>query len=176
LTVWSIGPDSVTTYLLPFSGYAFYFEKGKIDLRGTNMFGDPVKKRDLRRALVDFEETLQPHGQFQTAVVVVECEVEERDFKIYEVEDVPVEHRVFVQFRTGVVYKGDIPETFSLEYGSFPRSPRFEKGDSVLLFLGQRENAWYLIHGKRGVFHIENGQVLEVGQPLREFLKALHTP
>ena len=172
----TIGPDSITTYLLPFSRFAFFFEKGKIDLRGTDMFGDPVKKRDLRRDLVEFEESLQPNAQFQTALAVVECEVEEREFKIYEVDDIPVEHRIFVQFRTGVVYKGEVPDMFSFEYGSFPRSPRFEKGDSVLLFLGQREDAWYLIHGKRGVFHVENGQVLELGQPLREFLKAMNAP
>jgi len=172
----NIGPDSVTTYLLPFSRFAFTFQKGKIDLRGTDLFGDPVKKRDLWRDLVDFEETLQPHAQFQTAEAVVECVVEERDFKIYEVENVPVEHRVFVKFRTGVVYKGDVPKEFSFEYGSFPRSPRFEKGDSVLLFLAQREGSWYLPHGKRGVFHIDGGQVLEAGQPLREFLKAMQAP
>jgi hypothetical protein len=87
-----------------------------------------------------------------------------------------VEHRVFVQFRTGVVYKGDVPKLFSFEYGSFPRSPRFEQGDSVLLFLARRADSWYLPFGKRSVYHIDAGQVLEAGQPLREFLKAMQAP
>jgi len=175
--LWAtIGPDSITTYLLPFSRFAFLFVKGKIDLRGTGIFNEPVKKKNLRRDLIDFELGLLPSAQFQISDAVVEAIVVERQFKIFEYEGVAVELRVYVRFQTGNIHKGEVPAAFEFEYGSFPRSPRFEAGDSVLLFLQRREDSWFLPNGKRGVYHIEGDEVLEAGQPLREFLKAMRTP
>jgi hypothetical protein len=172
--IWeTIGPDSVTTYLLPFSRYAFVFDDGRIDLGGTNIFANRVRKRDLRKDIDAFEADMKPVAQFESSEAVVEARVMKRDFKIYEVEDVPVEFRVQVEFQRIQSHKGEIPETFTLEYGSFPRSPRFEEGDDALLFLSRRESKWFLPFGKRSVYHVANDQVLETGQPLREFVKAM---
>lgn len=172
----SIGPDSVTPYLLPFSRFAFQFEKGKIDLRGTGIFNKPVKKKHLRRDLIQYELQLIPEAQFQISDVVVEAIVTEREFRMFEFEGVAVELRVHVEFRAGDIHKGEVPPTFDFEYGSFPRSPRFEAGDSVLLFLQRRDDSWFLPNGKRGIYHIEGGEVLETGQPLHEFLEAMRQP
>lgn len=169
----TIGPDSITTYLLPFSRFAFVFDDGRIDLGGTNIFGNRVRKRDLREDINAFESEMRPAVQFQNSEVVVQATVTKRDFKIFEVEDVPVELRVHVDFRRQEAYKGDVEETFSIEYGSFPRSPRFEAGETVLMFLSRRADSLILPFGKRSLVHIGDGQVLETGQPLREYLKAM---
>jgi hypothetical protein len=108
--------------------------------------------------------------------VVVEATVVKRDFKIYQVEDVPVEQRVLVEFHRLAVHKGTIPDPFSFEFGSFPRSPRFEEGETVLMFLSKRGDSWFLPFGKRSLVHVEGGQVLETGQPLREYLKGMRGP
>ena len=43
------------------------------------------------------------------------------------------------------------------------------------MFLTQGPNGLYLEFGKRGVFHVEHNAVLETGQTVGEFNKALRT-
>jgi hypothetical protein len=63
-----------------------------------------------------------------------------------------------------------------LEFQSFPRAPRFKTGDEVVLMLARGPQGPYLEHGKRSVLHVVNGEVLEVGRPLQEFVKAMQGP
>lgn len=168
-----IGPDSLASYLLPFSRYAFPFEDGSLVLRGTSVFTDKLSKRELRSLLLDYELTLQPKAQFERADAVVHGRITRKDIKTKTVEGVAVEFVVSVDCKQLQALKGTAPDPVVLQFGSFPRSPRFDADEEVILFLSQGEDGLFLKDGKRAVFHVIDGAVAETAQPLREFVRML---
>jgi len=168
-----IGPDSVASYLLPFSRYAFAFHKGKLTLRGSSAFPEKVKRRELQDEFQDLEYSLLPRQLFQRADLVVHAVVRRLDKRSRVIEGIAVEYRVTVDFGILELVKGSRPDSLRLEYSSFPRTPRFEDGEEVLLFLTRVEDRFILEQGKRAVFHVQDASVVETGQPLREFIKSL---
>ncbi|MFQ5601115.1 MAG: hypothetical protein ACE5G2_11255 [Candidatus Krumholzibacteriia bacterium] len=167
-----IGPDSLASYLLPFSKYAFPLHKGKLVLRGTSVFKDELKRKELHDELLDFELTLLPEELYRGVDVVVRARVVKLERKSKVVEGVPVEYRIYVDFETLEELKGDAPATLHLEYSSFPRSPRFDQDEEVILFLTRTDTGLFLKQGKRAVCRIVDGAV-ETGQPVREFVRSL---
>ena len=90
------------------------------------------------------------------------------------IEGVNVEYRVHAAFSPVEILKGSRPDSLRLDYASFPRSPRFEPGEEVILFLVARDGELVLESGKRAVYHVRDGMVGETGQPLRQFFAALY--
>jgi hypothetical protein len=71
--------------------------------------------------------------------------------------------------------RGEVPNPLQLTYGSFPRSPRFDTGDEVILFLQRGETGLYLRDGKRSVLYITDGTVAATGEPVQPFIRSLIT-
>lgn len=171
---WSrIGPDSIASYLLPFSRYAFAFHKGKLTLRGSSAFPKKIKRGDLKDDLQDLEYSLLPPQLFERTDLVAHAKVHQLDKRSRVIEGIAVEYRVSVDFSILELIKGSRPDSLRLAYGSFPRTPRFEEDEEVVLFLTRVEDRFILEQGKRAVFHVQDGAVAETGQPLREFIKSM---
>ena len=170
-----IGPDSLATYLLPFAQYAFPFHKDKLVLRGTSAFPQEVKRGDLHKTLLDLEYSLLPPQLYRRVDAVVHARVSAVDRRSRVIEDTAVEYHIVVDFEVLDVFKGNPLQSLRLDYGSFPRSPRFKENEEVVLFLSRSGEALYLQQGKRAVFHVVQGAVTETSQPLREFVKSLQT-
>jgi hypothetical protein len=83
------------------------------------------------------------------------------------------EWRVHCALAVVETYKGQTPDSLSLEFISFPRAPRFRDGDEVILFLSRSDGRPFLAAGKRAVFHVQAGEVVEAGRPLPEFVKQM---
>ncbi len=174
--VWTqIGSDSITTFLLPFSQYALPFRDGKIKLRSNSVFPEEVKRGNLRREMQELEYTLLPPQLYRRSDLVVHARVQHVDRRNRVIEGVAVEYRVYVDFEPIEVIKGSQPDSLKLAYSSFPRSPRFDRDEQVILFLSRAEDGFILEPGKRAVYHVRDGTVGETGQPLRAFIQSLHT-
>ncbi len=173
--VWTrIGSDSITTYLLPFAQYALPFRDGKIKLRSASMFPEEVKRGDLQREMRELEYTLLPPQLYRRSDLVVHARVQHVDRRNRVIEGVPVELRIYVEFEPIEIIKGSQPDSLKLAYSSFPRSPRFDRDEQVILFLSRADEGFILEQGKRAVFHVRDGTVGETGQPLRTFIQSLH--
>jgi len=173
--VWTrIGSDSITTYLLPFAQYALPFHDGKIKLRSGSMFPEEVKRGDLQREMRELEYTLLPPQLYRRSDLVVHARVQFVDRRNRVIEGVPVELRIYVEFEPIEIIKGSQPDSLKLAYSSFPRSPRFDRDEQVILFLSRADQDFILEPGKRAVFHVRDGTVGETGQPLRTFIQSLH--
>lgn len=168
-----VGPDSLAGHLLPFGRYAFRFDGDRIRLRGTGTTRSDMKRSELHGVLLDYELTLLPAAQFETSDLVVRARVRAVDKRKREIEDIAVEFRVHADFEVLGTFKGEPPAELRLEYSSFPRSPRFDVDEEVILFLRQVEEQFFLSKGKRGVYHVVDGTVAETGQPVPEFAKSL---
>lgn len=172
--VWAkIGPDSLSSYLLPFPSYSYPFEKDKLVLRGQSAFLTEISLAKLHDELLDYEEKLQPASLYKQSEIVMRARVE----KVAQLPRVEygavVERLVDVSFRRLDTVKGAPPDTLHLRFPSVPRAPRFKQGSEVLLFLSRGADGLYLARGKRDVLHVEHGEVLEASQPLAAFLKTL---
>jgi hypothetical protein len=168
-----IGPDSITNYLLPFATYAFPFHKGKMVLRGTTSLQEEIKRGDLHRQLLELEHSLLPPELYRRADSVVYARVSAVDHRSRVIEETTIEYHIVVDFEVIDVFKGKSMSTLRLDYGSFPRSPRFKENEEVILFLSRSGDALFLELGKRCVFHVVQGTVAETEQPLRVFTKSL---
>jgi len=168
-----VGPDSIASYLLPFSRYAFAFHKGKLTLRGSSAFPEEVKRSELHDEFLDLEYSLAPKRLFQRSDLVVLAKVSQLDKRNRVIEGISVEYRIGVTFDILELIKGSRPDSLHLDYGSFPRTPRFEQDEEVLLFLTRADDGYFLEQGKRAVFHVRDGMVLETDQPLRPFIQSL---
>jgi hypothetical protein len=168
-----IGPDSVASYLLPFPAYAFPLENDGLVLRGGGAFPKRVSRGDLKKQLLDYMWTLLPQNLYQSADVVVRARVRDVSVTARKNEDIVVDYRVDADLQAVEALKGQAPRPLRLQFASFPRSPRFEKGEEVILFLARGEAGLYLPHGKRSVYHVQQGEVLETGRPLSEFVKQI---
>ncbi len=168
-----VGPDSLASYLLPFDSYAFPFDGKRMRLRGTSVYSADMKRSELRGALLDYELTLVPSALFEASDLVVRARVAHVDKRKREIEDIAVEFRVYVNFEILGTLKGEPPAELQLDYSSYPRSPRFDVGENVVLFLREVEGRYFLRHGKRDVFHIVDGAVAETGQAFPQFVEAL---
>jgi hypothetical protein len=171
-----IGPDSLTGYLLPFKQYAFGFVDGKMVLRGTSVYKQELSRNGLRKELLEYEFTLLPAQLYVDSDVVLHARVAKLEKRSKVIQGVPVEYRIYVDFEALDVVRGELEGALRLEYASFPRSPRFEDDEEVILFLKRSpEGALYLAHGKRAVYHVIDGSVAESDQPLSEFIKSLQS-
>lgn len=168
-----IGPDSLAAYLLPFPAYAYPFDDDHLVLRGSGAFPKRVAKRELKKQLQDYMWGLLPQNLFAAATVVVRARVLEVAVTARRNQDIIVDYRVDAQLEAIEALKGAAPAPLRLQYASFPRSPRLTQGEEVILFLSPSDAGLFLAHGKRSVYHVERGEVLETGQPLSEFVKQL---
>lgn len=170
-----IGPDSITNYLLPFAAYAFPFQKGKMLLRGKAAARpEEIKRSDLHRELLELEHSLLPAELYRRADSVVYARVSAIDRRSRVIEDTTLEYHIVVDFEVIDVFKGKTISTLHLDYGSFPRSPRFKENEEVILFLARSGEELYLESGKRCVFHVVQGVVAENDQSLRDFEHSLN--
>ena len=172
----AIGPDSIAAHLLPFARYAFPFQDRKLTLRGTGPFLEKIKQGDLRREFLELEYSLLPAQLFARSDLVLQARVERVDKRRRVIEGVAVEYRVVADFSIVEMWKGERPDSLRLDYSSFPRSPRFDAGEEVILFLVRRDGELILEPGKRAVYHVRDGTVGETGQPLRQFFGSLSGP
>jgi hypothetical protein len=168
-----VGPDSLASYLLPFPRYAFRFDGKRIRLRGTSAYRQDMKRSELRGVLLDYELTLLPTALFADSDLVVRARVRSVDKRKREIEKIAVEFRIYVDLEVLGMLKGEPPPELRLDYTSFPRAPRFDVDEEVILFLTQVEDRFFLKQGKRGVYHVIDGAVAETDQPLPEFVKSL---
>lgn len=168
-----VGPDSLAAYLLPFARYAFRFDGNRIRLRGTGTTRNEMKRSELHGLLLDYELTLLPTAQFEKADLVVRARVRAVDKRKREIDDIAIEFRIHADFEVLGTLKGDPPAALRLEFSSFPRSPRFDVDEEVILFLSEVEEQYFLAKGKRGVYHVVDGVVAETGQPFPEFARSL---
>lgn len=168
-----IGPDSLSSTLLPFPRYSYPFEKNKLVLRGQSAFLTEISVSKLHDELLEEEEQLQPASLYKRTDVVMRARVEEVVQQPRVEYGAVVERRVYVSFRRLDTVKGAAPDTLGMRYLSVPRSPRFDTGEEVILFLTQGTAGLYFAEGKRAVLHVDKGMVLEAGRPLAEFLKTL---
>jgi len=168
-----IAPDSITAYLLPFSQYALALEKGKIEVRGQSVFPEKVGRKELRKMFQELEYTLLPPQLYTRSDLVIHARVDYVDVRRRVIEGMAVEYRVYASFEPIEVIKGTQPDSLKVDYGSFPRSPRFVRDEQVILFLKRAGDELLLEPGKRAVYHVRDGSVGETGQPLREFFKTL---
>lgn len=174
-TWYRVGPDSLASYLLPFPRYAFRFDGDRIRLRGTSAYRQDMKRSELRGTLLDYELTLLPAAQFGDADLVVRARVRNVDKRKREFEEVAVEFRIYVGLEILGTLKGDPPAELRLDYTSFPRAPRFDVDEEVILFLTLVEERFFLKHGKRSVYHVIDGAVAETGQPFPAFVESLQS-
>lgn len=172
-TAARIAPDSISPYLLPFPQYALPFHKGKLEVRGSTVFPEKLGRKELHKMFQELEYTLLPPQLYQRSDVVVHARVEHVDVRHRVIAGVPVETRIHAYFEPIEMIKGTQPDSLKLDYGSFPRSPRFVRDEQVILFLKRTGDALFLEPGKRAVYHVRDGSVGETGQPLREFFKSL---
>jgi len=170
-TLATIGPDSIATYLLPFPAYALAFDGDRLRLRGGGAFRTEVDRAALKDELLDLEIALRPPSLYRTSAAVVRARVAHVEEIAKTQSGVLVELRIAARMRRLETYKGAVPDSLALEYPSFPRAPRFREGEEVILFLGRGAAGPYLEHGKRAVFHVENGAVVETGRPLAAFVQ-----
>ncbi|HZM16341.1 MAG TPA: hypothetical protein VFE28_10080 [Candidatus Krumholzibacteria bacterium] len=168
-----IGPDSLSGYLLPFPQYAWPLQQGKLRLKGSSAFPEEIKRSELKKEFQELEYTLLPAELYGRSDVVVHARVAAVDKRHRVIEGISVEVRVYVEFEPIEMIKGSQPDSLKLDYGAFPRSPRFVRDEQVILFLKKSGNELILEAGKRAVFHVQQGSIAETGQPLREFFKAL---
>ena len=172
--VWKkIGPDSLAVYLLPFAVWSYPYEKNELVLRGQSVFPVTIGIDKLHSELQELERSLEPAALYARAEAVVRARVDGVVPGERVEYGVVVERWVVATFRRLEAIKGDVPESLEMRFVSVPRSPRFVEGDEVILFLARGPEGLYLDQGKRCVLHVEKGEVLEAGQPLGEFLKAL---
>lgn len=168
-----IAPDSITAYLLPFSQYALPLDKGKLEVRSQSMFPDKVGRKELRKMFQELEYTLLPPQLYARSDLVIHARVDFVDVRRRVIEGMAVEYRVYAAFEPIEVIKGTQPDSLKVDFGSFPRSPRFVRDEQVILFLKRAGDELLLEPGKRAVYHVRDGSVGETGQPLREFFKTL---
>jgi hypothetical protein len=172
--VWErIGPDSLASYLLPFPAWSYPATKDKLLLRGTGPFPTEIDFGKLESECLEYEMALQPENLAKKVDVVVRARVEKSDIVPRYEHGFVVERRVVSTLHLLEALKGQAPDTLQLQFLSVPRSPRLRQGDDLILFLVRGPQALYLEHGKRAVFHVERGEVVEAGRPLAEFVKAV---
>lgn len=169
----AIGPDSITVYALPFAGYAYPFDGDELRLRGRGAFTTRIARHALRDELEKFEATLRPEALCRNAALCVRARVDDVQPQPRRQDEVVVESRIAVRFAVLETFRGTAPDSLHLDYVSFPRAPRFVAAEEVVLFLADDAGRWYLPFGKRSVLHLQQGEVLETGQPLSELRKTL---
>ncbi len=169
----TIGPDSIAAYLLPFAAYAYRFEGAKLFLRGAGAFPEEITTGALDKDFAKWEAEYQPRALFGRAAVVARVRVQKVQILNRTEHGIITQRQVEATFQRLESLKGEVPDPLKLAFPSFPRSPRFREKDEVIVFLAQGPSGLYLEFGKRGVFHVEHNEVLEVGQPVAEFVKAL---
>jgi hypothetical protein len=172
--VWqAIGHDSIAAYLLPFPTYAYPLDGDQLVLRGRGAFSTKIKLIDLQR---DFEAWPQDHAPpklYAAAGAVIRARVAEVAVVPRMQHGIVAEWRIRSRLEILETYKGEVDNPLAFDFSSFPRSPRLLQGDEIILFLSRLESSWYLPAGKRGVFHVEAGAVVESGRPLSEFVKVM---
>lgn len=172
--VWdAIGHDSLAAYLLPFATYAYPLDDDRLVLRGRGLFTDKIKVADLQRDFEAWGLEHAPQKLYAAATAVIRARVAEVAIVPRTQHGIVAEWRVQSRLDIVETYKGAVENPLAFEFISFPRSPRLLQGDEVILFLSRIESAWVLPAGKRDVFHVEGGAVVESGQPLSEFIKVM---
>jgi len=175
--VWTcIGPDSTTSYLLPFAAYAYKLDGNKLVLRGQRALPTSISLGDLETEILDWESAHTPHALYKRAAVVLRARVEAMDVVPRMEQGILIQRRVKLRLGKRELLKGDAPDSLALEFASLPRSPRFRAGDDVVLFLGRGTEGLFFEFGKRGAFHVVAGEVVEAGRPVAEFVKSLQSP
>lgn len=171
--VWRrIGPDSVALYLLPFASWSYPLTGDELVLQGQSPFPTKIPVLALRKDLLEYEATLRPEKLFAQAAAVVHARVDRVEITPRMAHGVVVERWVLAELAPLAVFKGQVPDPLQLRFLSFPRAPRFRAKDEVLVLLARGPEGLYLDQGKRSVLHVVNGEVLEVGRPLAEFVKS----
>jgi len=172
--LWAVaGPDSITPYLLPFGAYSYGFDGERLRLRGTSPFPTEIQRSELEQEMLDFESELLPENLYRSAETVLRAKVQAARLQPRREGDVLIELRVAATFDVEEIYKGAGLDTLRLEFASRPRAPRFRADEVVVLFLARGEGGLRLAQGKRAVFHVVEGEVLEAGQPLAAFVKRM---
>ena len=171
----TIGPDSITTYLLPFAAYAYRFDGAKLFLRGGSAFPVEITVDALAKDFAKWETEYEPRALFGRATVIARARVQRVQILARTEHGIITQRQVEATLQRLENIKGVAPDPLHLAFPSFPRSPRFREKEEVIVFLTQGPNGLYLEFGKRGVFHVEHNAVLETGQTVGEFNKALRT-
>jgi hypothetical protein len=170
--VWdAIGHDSLAAYLLPFAAYAYPLDGDALVLRGQSPFSDRIGLDALEADVRGWEVEHAPPALYARSAVVVRARVASAETRPRTLHGIVSEYRVHAAFTPRETYKGDTPDPLALEFISFPRAPRFRAGEDVVLFLARNEQGLYLAAGKRAVFHVVDGEVLEAGRPLATFVE-----
>lgn len=169
----NVGPDSITPYLLPFGAYSFAFDGDRLRLRGAGTFPIEIDRSALKKDLIDFEIEFLPERLYRSADAVCRATVRKMDLRPRREGDALLELRVVADFAVHEMYKGAALDSLRLEFGSYPRAPRFRAEETVILFLRRGPQGLYLAQGKRAVFHVVDGEVLEATQPLAAFVKSM---
>lgn len=174
--VWhTIGPDSITPYVLPFAAYAYKLDGNKLVLRGQRAIPTSLSLSDIETDILDWESQHTPQALYERAAVVLRARVEAMEIVPRMEQGILIERRVKLVLRRRDLLKGDAPDPLALEFVSFPRAPRFRAGDDVVVFLGRSTEGLFFEFGKRGAFHVVAGEVVEAGRPVAEFIKSLQS-
>jgi hypothetical protein len=172
--VWTvIGHDSLAAYLLPFAAYSYPLDGDRLVLRGQSAFPTSIPIGRLTREVAGWEVDHSPGRLYARAAVVVRARVAGVAVEPRSQHGIVVEWRVRAELTPLETYKGTPPDGLVLSYISFPRAPRLRSGEDVVLFLARNDAGLYLAAGKRAVFHVVGGEVVEAGRPLAEFVKLM---
>jgi hypothetical protein len=173
-TVWAaIGHDSLAAYLLPFANYAYPLDGDELVLRGRSPFPTRISLDALGRDVAAWETDHTPARLFARAAVAARVRVESSQVQPRVQHGIVAEWRVDATLTVLETFKGTPPEPLALRFISFPRAPRLRAGEELILFLARNEAGLYLAAGKRGVFHVVAGEVVEAARPLPEFVKLM---
>src|SRR5262249_40644738 len=127
----------------------------------------------LEDELHDWEADFTPPKLYERSAVVVRAEVEKVELLQRADAGIVLERRVSVTLRRRGLLEGDCPDPLSLQFVSVPRAPRFRPGEEVVVFLSRGPDGLYFEFGKRAVFHVVRGDIVETSQPVAEFVKSL---
>ena len=168
-----VGPDSITPYVLPFGSYGYPFHGDKLRLRGAGAFPTEVSRERLKRDMLNIEIGLLPESLYRSSDAVLRAKVRATELRPRYAGDAVIDLRVAADFEVEETYKGTSADSLRLEFGSYPRAPRFRQDETVILFLETGPSGSYLAQGKRSVFHVVDGEVVEAGKLLGEFVKSM---
>lgn len=168
-----VGPDSISRYLLPFAAYGYAFQGDKLRLRGSGTFATEVSRSRLKRDMLNIEIGLLPESLYRTSEAVLRAHVRAVKLQPRYEGGAVIDLRVAADLAVEEIYKGAPLDSLRLEFGSYPRAPRFRQDETVILFLETGPSGLYLAQGKRAVFHLVDGEVVEAGQPLAAFVATM---
>jgi len=172
--VWAtIGHDSLAAYLLPFATYSYPLDGDRLVLRGRSPIPTTIDVGALARDVARWEAQHSAPRLYAASELVVRARVTRAEVRPRLQHGIVAEWRVHCALAVVETYKGQTPDSLSLEFISFPRAPRFRDGDEVILFLSRSDGRPFLAAGKRAVFHVQAGEVVEAGRPLPEFVKQM---